>query len=124
MLYLCSLKLKVGVMTISMVPYEKLFNKVLPVLESKMEEIKIHGYERITIEDIWNYCIQKKWRKKNIDEMQIHEVVETIFSLQASEIVSYFQIQQFQTTNWFSELHQDELKELLNPTNNVAEKEK
>lgn len=111
-------------MTISMVPYEKLFNKVLPVLESKMEEIKIHGYERITIEDIWNYCIQKKWRKKNIDEMQIHEVVETIFSLQASEIVSYFQIQQFQTTNWFSELHQDELKELLNPTNNVAEKEK
>jgi hypothetical protein len=107
-----------------MVQYEKLFKEVLPVLESKMEEIKFHGYERITIEDIWNFCVQKKWRKKNMDEIKIHEVVETIFSLRASEIVSHFQIQQFQTTNWFSELHQDELRELLNPTKDVKEKEK
>ena len=79
-----------------MVEHERLFTKVLPVLKSKIEEMKLNGYERITIEDIWNYCLQKKWRKKNMDEIEIHEVVATIFSLRASEIVNHFQIQQFQ----------------------------
>lgn len=109
---------------IPMVEYERFFKQVLPVLESKMEEIKFNGYEGITIEDIWNYCLRKKWKKKNMDEIRTYEMVETIFSLKASEIVSFFQIQQFQTTDWFSELNQEELKELLNPTNNNFDKEK
>ncbi|MFC5542190.1 MAG: post-transcriptional regulator [Bacilli bacterium] len=98
-----------------MVEHERLFKQVLPVLNSKLEEIKLNGYEGIAIEDLWNFCLQKKWRKKNLAEIRIHEVVSTIFSLRASEIVSHLQIQQFQSTNWFSELNQDELKELLNP---------
>jgi hypothetical protein len=100
---------------ITMVEHERLFKQVLPVLNSKLEEIKLNGYEGIAIEDLWNFCLQKKWRKKNLAEIRIHEVVSTIFSLRASEIVSHLQIQQFQSTNWFSELNQDELKELLNP---------
>lgn len=101
-----------------MVEHERLFSKVLPVLKSKLEEMNLNGYEGITIEEIWNYCLQKKWRKKNLDEIRIHEAVSTIFSLKASEIVNYLQIQQFQSTNWFSEVNQEELRELLNPTNN------
>ncbi|NLY79317.1 MAG: hypothetical protein GX072_05325 [Lysinibacillus sp.] len=106
-----------------MIEYKRLFHHVKPVLESKLEEFKLNGYEQISIEDIWNFCLQKKWRKKNMNEIRTFEVVETIFSLKASEIVSFFQIQQFQTTDWFSEFKQEELKELLNPSNNNSDKE-
>lgn len=107
-----------------MVEYERLFQQVMPVLESKLEEMIFNGYEGITIEDIWNYCLLKKWRKRNMNEIRMYEVVETIFSLKASEIVSFFQIQQFQSTDWFSEINHDELRELLRPSNNKSDKEK
>lgn len=93
---------------------EKLFQKVLPVLQSKLEEFKYFGYDSITIEDIWNYCLVKKWRKLNIDELRLHEAVETVFSIKASDLVSQFQIQQFKEDHWFSEIKEDELKSLLN----------
>mgnify|MGYP001436630451 CR=1 FL=1 len=98
-----------------MIPYEELFRKVLPVLESKMEEIKYYEYNSITIEDIWNFCIKKKWRKQKIEELHLHEIVATIFTIKASEIVSHFQIQQFQVADWFSEINSEELNELLKP---------
>ncbi|PKC51215.1 hypothetical protein RhiirA1_484270 [Rhizophagus irregularis] len=79
----------------------------------KAEEFEHLGYEGITIDSVWNYCINKKWRKKIIEELKIHEIVETIFSISASEIVSFTQIKSFQTTDWFGEIRQDELNELL-----------
>ncbi len=90
-----------------------LFMKVLPALESKIEEFQHFGYDHITKEDVWNYCVKKKWRKKIIEELKLHEVVETVFSISASEIVSFTQIQSFQTSNWFGELNQNDLNELF-----------
>lgn len=100
-----------------MIQYEQLYNKVLPVLQSKIDEIKYYEYKGMTTEEIWNYCIRKKWRKKRIEELRLFEVVETIYSIKPSEIVSYFQIQQFQTTNWFQDVTQEELQVLLAPSN-------
>lgn len=94
---------------------EELFRKVLPVLQSKLEEIKYYEYDSITLEDIWSFCIQKKWRKLKVEDIRLHQLVETIFSVQPSEIVSHFQIQQFREENWFDELSKEELKYLLNP---------
>lgn len=94
---------------------ERLFKHVLPVLHSKLDELRLNGYEGISIEDLWNYCLQKKWRKKKVNEIRLHEVVSTIFSVRGSEIVNHLQIQQFQTANWFSEVNQEELNELLKP---------
>ncbi|MFP3918165.1 post-transcriptional regulator [Lysinibacillus telephonicus] len=98
-----------------MIQYEQLYNKVLPVLQSKLDEINYYEYDGMTTEEIWNFCIQKKWRKKRIEELRLFEIVETIYSIKPSEIVSYFQIQQFQTTNWFNDITQDELRMLLEP---------
>ena len=93
--------------------HEELFQNVLPVLQSKLEEFQYYGYNAITSEDLWSFCIQKKWRKKNIDDLKVYEIVETIYSIKASEIVSYSQIQQFKQTDWFSDSNQQELSELL-----------
>jgi Post-transcriptional regulator len=100
-----------------MIQYEQLYNKVLPVLQSKMDEIKYYEYDGMTTEEIWNFCIKKKWRKKTMEELRLFEIVETIYSIKPSEIVSYFQIQQFKTTNWFNEVTHDELQMLLGPKN-------
>lgn len=97
------------------IQYEKLFQKVLPVLQSKLEEIEYYQYDSITVEDIWNFCIQKKWRKQNIEDIRLHQLVETIFSVTPSEIVSHFQIQQFREENWFGDLSGEGLRNLLNP---------
>lgn len=97
------------------IQYEKLFQKVLPVLQSKLEEIEYYQYDGITVEDIWDFCVQKKWRKHNIETIRLHQLVETIFSVTPSEIVSHFQIQQFKEENWFSDLSGEELQFLLNP---------
>lgn len=105
-----------------MIQYEQLYNKVLPVLQSKLDEIKYYEYDGMTTEEIWNFCIKKKWRKKSIEQLRLFEIVETIYSIKPSEIVSYFQIQQFQTTNWFNDITQDELRMLLEP-NFLKEKE-
>lgn len=93
--------------------HEELFQKVLPVLQSKLEEFLYSGYDGITLEDLWSFCIEKKWRKKSIDDLRVYEIVETIYSVKASEIVSYSQIQHFKQTNWFSDTKQQELNDLL-----------
>lgn len=111
MLKCSELKLLVG--GIVMIQFEQLYKKVLPVLQSKMDEITYYEYDGIKLEDIWNFCIKKKWRKKNVEELHLYEIVETIYSVKPSEIVSYFQIQQFRTENWFGDINQGELQELL-----------
>lgn len=95
--------------------YEELFRNVFPALQTKMNEFKYYGYHAITVDELWNYCIKKKWRKKKVDELPLHEIVATVMNISPSEIVSHGQIQEFQTANWFSELHTEELKILLNP---------
>ena len=95
------------------IEHSNLFQKVLPALLSKKEEFQHSGYDHITKEDLWNYCVKKKWRKKIIEDLKLHEVVETIFSISASEIVSFTQIKSFQKTDWFGELNKDELNELF-----------
>lgn len=104
------------------IQYEQLFQKVLPVLENKLDEFNYFQYEGITIEEIWNFCIQKKWRKKNIEQLRLHEIVQTIFSIKPSEIVSHLQIKDLQTpTNWFESINQEELDELLKKNKNNDE---
>ncbi|MDN4494564.1 post-transcriptional regulator [Ureibacillus aquaedulcis] len=100
-----------------MIQFEQLYKEVLPVLQSKMEEINYYEYDGIKLEDIWNFCIKKKWRKKKVEDMHLYEIVETIYSVKPSEIVSFFQIQQFRTENWFGDISRDELQELLKPKN-------
>lgn len=113
MLECSELKLLVG--GIVMIQFEQLYKEVLPVLQSKMDEINYYEYDGIAIEDIWNFCIKKKWKKKRVEELRLYEIVETIYSVKPSEIVSYFQIQQFHSENWFKDINQNELQELLNP---------
>ena len=72
-------------------------------------------YTEITMEDMWNYCITKKWKKRHTEDIPIHEIVATIYSLTPSEIVSQAHINELYKTDLNISLSLEELNVLLKP---------
>ena len=95
--------------------YEQLFEKIRPAIDSKMAEFKHYQYDAITAEELWRYCVEKKWRRKNIDQLRLHEIIATIFAVSPSDIVSFNQVEFLQSNDWFTDLNTEELKMLLGP---------
>ena len=98
------------------VPYESLYKKVQIILQSKLEEFRFYEYDAITIEQLWMYCIEKKWRKQVIEELPLHVVVSSIFSVKPSEILNYTQVKDLRSIDGMIELSTEELDELLGTT--------
>ncbi|KXH87346.1 hypothetical protein AU377_01860 [Sporosarcina sp. HYO08] len=94
---------------------EKIFTHTLPAIESKMKEFHLYGYEAVTEEDIWTYCIRKKWRNKNVESMRMHEIVNGILSISPAEYMTFKQIEEQRESDWFSDLNRAELETLLAP---------
>lgn len=99
--------------------HKELFEKVYPALQTKMSEFAFYEYNSITMDELWTYCVAKKWRKKQIADLPLYEIVSTIMSVSQSDIVSYGHVQESRTSDWFSELNEQELKLLLNPIKEV-----
>ena len=93
-------------------PYEKFREKVQPVIESKLEEFHILGYERVTDKELWDYLTQKIWRKPK-DDVHLYELVSDIFAVKVSDVVHFRTIAEMQTADWFSPEGVEELKKLL-----------
>ena len=100
------------------VPYESLYRKVQIVLQSKLEEFQLYQYDAITIEQLWMYCVEKKWRKQVIEELPLHVVVSAIFSVTPSELLNYAQVEGLKSMDGIVELSTEELEELLGTKKN------
>ncbi|MGE7021084.1 post-transcriptional regulator [Solibacillus cecembensis] len=105
------------------VPYESLFKEVQIVINNKIEEFQYFGYDAITKEDLWTYCIEKKWRKKDINELRLHEVVATIFTVTSSELINYAQVKGLKASASQMEIPIEEMKHLfhLKPPNDTEQ---
>lgn len=88
---------------------------MLPALESKKIEFHLYGYTTVTEEDLWTYCVQKKWRKKNVGSMRTYEIANDILQLLPAAFMTFTQIEEQRDTNWFSDINSDELQALLAP---------
>lgn len=97
------------------IQFGELYSHAMPAIESKREEFKLYGYSTVTNEEIWKFCVRRKWRKKNIEQMPIHEIVNSILRLSAAEFMTFTQIEEQRDANWFSDLNSDELQLLLSP---------
>lgn len=95
--------------------FEQLFIQVLPAVESKKNEFHLYGYTTVTEEEIWTYCIRKKWRKKDVDSMKLHEIVNSVLQVTPAEFMTYTQIEEQRGSDWFSDLNSEELQILLSP---------
>ncbi|MTD29701.1 post-transcriptional regulator [Planomicrobium sp. YIM 101495] len=92
------------------------FDIVLPVLQSKCSEFRFFEYDTVTPEDVWQYCIKKKWKKKDIGDMRLHEMVNDILALSPADYLTYHQIEGFKGDQWFSAEGAKELELLLRPS--------
>lgn len=97
------------------IPYEPLFNKLELVLTSKVEEFRFHNYEQLTKEQIWLFCVEKKWRKEQIEQMPIHRLVNTILSVKPSDMLVYEQIREYKAVQYEITINDEEMQALLAP---------
>ena len=97
--------------------YGQMYDKLQMVLQSKIEEFRFLDYDTITPEQIWNFCVEKKWRKKNIAELRLYELVATVYNVTPSEVLSYLNYSTYAINNGMTQLNLEELEELIGPKN-------
>lgn len=66
---------------------EELYNKLLPALETRVNELKLNGISYIKKEDIWNYLKINKW-SKSID-LTLSKCVDDILNTEDNEYKKY-----------------------------------
>lgn len=66
---------------------EELFNRVKPALNAKKEEMHRLGYPYITINDIWNYLVETKW--KSGKNLTLSDIVSDIIHSDNRKIDEY-----------------------------------
>ncbi|AYC29725.1 post-transcriptional regulator [Paenisporosarcina cavernae] len=101
----------------------EIYENVLPALESKKQEFHLYQYTTVSEKDIWNYLVKKKWRKKNLADMRLYEIVNDIMETSPAAYMTHTQIEEFRTANWFSELNKEELDVLLQSSKSQEDQE-
>lgn len=66
---------------------DKWKNELEPVLESKVAELHLMGYDEATNEGVWNCLTEKVWKDSN--EKRLYEMVQDIFHLKPGIYMSY-----------------------------------
>lgn len=61
------------------------------VLTSKLEEFELLGYKNINEDELWEYFVKKKWKKR--DEIMFHEMVNDILTLSPQKYLTYVTIE-------------------------------
>ncbi|WP_338470367.1 post-transcriptional regulator [Niallia sp. XMNu-256] len=85
------------------------YEKIRPVLQSKVEEFILLGYDSVTEQDIWDYLVNKKWKKDKVDLM-LFEVVQEIFSLKIGDFMNYTTVEALKESSFTLENEEDRLE--------------
>jgi len=70
-----------------------------PVLQSKLEEFQLFGYDTITEDALWECLTKKKWKKP--ETKRLFELVNDVYSLSLSDYMSYITIEAYKAPNYF-----------------------
>ncbi|MEH7456517.1 histidine kinase [Bacillus pseudomycoides] len=76
------------------------------VLQSKVEEFQMLGYDRVTIDDIWKCLKNKKWKKID-SNVRLHELVNDVLTLTANEYMTYLTVEAYQEPLWSFEEYEN-----------------
>ena len=66
----------------------ELYQRLVPALKTKVTDLKRAGYDYLTIEDIWNYLKESKWKESR--NLALHEMVNDILNSENIVIDDYF----------------------------------
>ncbi|ANB58927.1 post-transcriptional regulator family protein [Anoxybacillus sp. B7M1] len=89
---------------------EELREQLMPAVQSKYEEFRLLGYDHVTIEQIWECLVRKKWKKYD-DERRLYERVNDILSLSIGEYMAFLTAESYREQR---ATKGDDLEELLN----------
>jgi hypothetical protein len=92
--------------------YDQYRSQVKPVLDSKIEEFHILGYDTIKEDELWVFLTKKKWKKPS-EDIRISELVQEILNVKVADYMNYATIEAFKTADLFSVLTEEEKKKLL-----------
>lgn len=66
---------------------EELYNRLLPAMETKVNELKNNGIKYIKIDDIWNYLKKNKWNKSK--NLTLSDCVDDILNTSDEDYKKY-----------------------------------
>lgn len=64
-----------------------LYERILPALNTRVTELKREKIEFISTKDIWNYCVENKWKNKS--DLRIFEMVDDILNIDPLKLEIY-----------------------------------
>ena len=66
---------------------EELYNRLLPAMETKVNELKLNRIKYINVDDIWEYLKKNKWCKSK--DLTLSECVDDILNTSDAEYKRY-----------------------------------
>lgn len=91
--------------------YEAFRDDVRPAMKSKLEEFEMFGYGSITEKELWEFLVNKKWKKPKADA-RVYEIVADILAVQPGEYMNYATVEAFKLGS-MNLSDEEERKELL-----------
>lgn len=73
--------------------------KLQVVIESKLDEFRMLGFDTVSEDDLWECLERTIWRKKE-DEPKLFQLVEDILSLTVNDYMNYIRIEAFKSPTW------------------------
>jgi hypothetical protein len=91
--------------------YEQFRKEVGPAIASKQAEFKMLGYEDVTQKELWEFLINKKWKRPK-EDVCLYEIVADILAIQPGEYMNFMTVEAFKHGQSVLE-DKGELSELL-----------
>ena len=66
---------------------EELYNRLIPAMETKVNELKHNGIRYINIDDVWNYLKKNKWNKSK--NLSLSDCVDDILNTNDEDYKKY-----------------------------------
>lgn len=66
---------------------EELYNRLIPAMETKVNELKHNGIRYINMDDVWNYLKKNKWNKSK--NLSLSDCVDDILNTSDEEYKKY-----------------------------------
>lgn len=82
---------------------QQLYYHVLPALQARAADLQTMG-TKVTVAQLFEYCVESRWRNHPLDQLQIHQVVASIFATTAEDL---------QPVAIFSDVNEEEIRTLL-----------
>ncbi|WP_242224368.1 post-transcriptional regulator [Bacillus cereus group sp. BfR-BA-01380] len=76
------------------------------VLDSKVEEFQMLGYDRVTLEDVWKCLKDRKWKRVGAN-VRLHELVNDVLTLTANDYMTYLTMKAYQAPLWSFEEYEN-----------------